>query len=172
MVELLWLMWWHTMVIMVKVNPPLMSQPGHSLPLTSVNLLQKKTKKILAEIVCYTHQPSAVTASVPVWDLERRNVWKENNWDSSETPPLWPGTGTMSTATPHNTTPVIAGRTKTSVLALPANVRSSSRVVKWVMSLQTQLAFYSPTQIPFLVLSAWMGHDLPKNVIPFITSSF
>ena len=39
------------MVMMVKVNPPLMRQPSPSVHLTSVNLLQNKTKKIFNEIV-------------------------------------------------------------------------------------------------------------------------
>ena len=83
MVELLWLDDTE-MVIKVKVNPPLMRQPSHSVHLTSVNLLQNKTKKILNEIVT----PISHHCHYGIYRGERGDILKENNWDFTETPPL------------------------------------------------------------------------------------
>ena len=63
--------------------------------------------------------------------------------DSTETPPLWPGTekvfsSNLETGTVEHST------VRKEQRLLSWTCQGSSSVVKWVMSLQTQRAFYSP----------------------------
>ena len=98
------------MVMMVKVNPPLMRRPNKSWHRTSVNLLQNKTKKIFNEIV------TPITAIIGFSDekyFERKQV--RLYWDSTPVTRHWKVfSSNLETEALHQS----VGRTKTSVLDL------------------------------------------------------
>ena len=118
--------------MMVKVNPPLMRRPNKSWHRTSVNLLQNKTKKIFNEIV------TPITAIIGFSDekyFERKQV--RLYWDSTPVTRHWKVfSSNLETGALHQS--VEEQR------LLSWTCQGSRREVKWVMSLQTQRAFYSP----------------------------